>query len=70
MAYKVPFVKPRVAYQNYRKEIDVAIADCLENDGLQSLAGTCATSSRTIRSSSARVTRLVSTAGTTRWLFR
>jgi len=34
MAYKVPFVKPRVAYANYKKELDGAIQDCLESGDL------------------------------------
>lgn len=34
MAYKVPFVKPKQAYARYRKELDAAIADCLQNGDL------------------------------------
>jgi dTDP-4-amino-4,6-dideoxygalactose transaminase len=34
MSYKVPFVKPRVAYARYRQELDGAVDDCLENGDL------------------------------------
>ena len=34
MAYKVPFVKPREAYQKYGKELDAAFRDCLSNGDL------------------------------------
>jgi dTDP-4-amino-4,6-dideoxygalactose transaminase len=34
MAYKVPFVKPKVAYAKYRAEIDAAWTSCLENGDL------------------------------------
>lgn len=34
MSYKVPFVKPKVAYASYRDELDGAIRDCLENGDL------------------------------------
>jgi dTDP-4-amino-4,6-dideoxygalactose transaminase len=34
MSYKVPFVKPRVAYARYKGELDGAIGDCLENGDL------------------------------------
>ena len=34
MAYRVPFVDPRVHYQRYKKQIDGAILGCLERGQL------------------------------------
>jgi dTDP-4-amino-4,6-dideoxygalactose transaminase len=31
MSYKVPFVKPKVAYARHREEYDAALRDCIEN---------------------------------------